>query len=175
MASYTSAADALAGAVAMQVAVERRNRRGDHRSLAMRIGVSAGDATFEDDDWFGTPVIEAARLCAAAEGGQILVSDLVRALAGSRSGPEVVTLGTRALKGLPEPLAVCEVAWVPEAPSDVVTVPAARVRGDGTDVRLRRAGRRAGRAGRRPGRRRPRVSAGWCSSPASPGWARPGW
>ena len=64
MVSYGGAADALAGAVAMQRSVERRNRRSDGPALAMRIGVSAGDATFEDDDWFGTPVIEASRLCA---------------------------------------------------------------------------------------------------------------
>ena len=84
MASYSGAADAMAGAVAMQWSVERHNRRAKGPALAMRIGISAGDATFEDGDWFGTPVIEAARLCSAAEGGQILVSDLVRALAGSR-------------------------------------------------------------------------------------------
>ena len=89
MVSYKGAADALAGAVAMQRAVERRNRRSRGPALAMRVGVSAGDATFEDGDWFGTPVIEASRLCAAAAGGQILVSDLVRVLAGSRCEFEV--------------------------------------------------------------------------------------
>src|SRR5688500_4471186 len=46
--AYSSAADALAGAVAMQRSVARRNRRLNDRPLAMRIGVSAGDATFED-------------------------------------------------------------------------------------------------------------------------------
>ena len=48
----------------------------------MRVGISAGDASFEDGDWFGTPVVESSRLCAAAAGGQILVSDIVRVLAG---------------------------------------------------------------------------------------------
>jgi predicted ATPase/class 3 adenylate cyclase len=111
MVSYKGAADALAGAVAMQRAVERHNRgREDHR-LEMRVGVSAGDATYEDDDWFGTPVVEASRLCAVAAGGQILVSDLVRALAGSRCEFDVSSLGTRELKGLPAPIALCEVDW----------------------------------------------------------------
>ena len=68
MVSYRGAADALAGAVAMQRAVERRNRQLDGRRLTMRVGVSAGDATFEDGDWFGTPVVEAARLCGEADG-----------------------------------------------------------------------------------------------------------
>lgn len=114
MVSYSSAADALAGAVAMQVVVDRRNRRSDGPPLLMRIGVSAGDATFEDGDWFGTPVVEAARLCAGAQGRQILVSDLVRALAGSRSQCELVAVGDRELKGFPGPMAVCEVTWTPD-------------------------------------------------------------
>jgi hypothetical protein len=123
MVSYTSAADALAGAVAMQRSVARSNRRSGGPPLAMRIGISAGDATFEDDDWFGTPVVEASRLCATAEGGQILISDLVRALAGSRSAAEVRPLGLRDLKGLPEPIEVGEVGWAVDPGSEVSALP----------------------------------------------------
>ncbi len=121
MVSYPGAADALAGAVAMQRAVERHNRRLEGRRLEMRVGISVGDATLEDDDWFGTPVVEASRLCAAATGDQILVSDLVRALAGSRTEFDVISLGSRELKGLPAPLMVCEVEW--RAPVDSTAVP----------------------------------------------------
>ena len=121
MVSYKGAADALAGGVAMQRAVERRNRGLEERRLEMRVGVSAGDATFEDGDWFGTPVVEASRLCGAAAGGQILVSDLVRVLAGSRCEFTVDPLGTRELKGLPEPIAVCDVDW--RVPRDATLVP----------------------------------------------------
>ena len=123
MASYTGAADALAGAVAMQWSVERHNRRAKGPALAMRIGISAGDATFEDGDWFGTPVIEASRLCRAADGGQILVSDLVRALAGSRTDHEVRSLGARELKGFPEPVAVSEVVWSAAVDGSVLPLP----------------------------------------------------
>ena len=112
MVSYTGAADALSGAATMQRAVERHNRRlADGETIAMRVGISAGDASFEDGDWFGTPVVEATRLCAAATGGQILASDLVRALAGSRTDLELRSLGGLELKGLPEPLPSCEVVW----------------------------------------------------------------
>ncbi len=110
----------------MQRSIDSRNRRSAGPALGMRVGVSAGDATFEDDDWFGTPVIEASRLCAAADGGQILVSDLVRALAGSRSQLELTPLGERELKGLPDPIAVCEVAWTPgpdQAADDGTRIP----------------------------------------------------
>ncbi|MEX0665483.1 MAG: AAA family ATPase [Acidimicrobiia bacterium] len=121
MASFASASDALGGAVAMQRAVERHNRRLTDGALEMRVGVSVGDAAYEDGDWFGTPVVEASRLCAAAAGGQILVSDLVRALAGTRHEIALETLGPRELKGLTEPLVVCEAVW--ERSGSEVTVP----------------------------------------------------
>lgn len=123
MASYTGAADALAGAVAMQRSIERHNRRVKGPALAMRIGISAGDAMFEAGDWFGTPVIEASRLCGVADGGQILVSDLVRALAGSRTDYEIRSLGGRELKGFPEPVAVSEVVWSATVDESVLPLP----------------------------------------------------
>ena len=122
MASYASAADALHGAVEMQRAVDRRNRRASGQDLHVRIGVSAGDATFEDEDWFGTPVVEASRLCSAASSDQILISDLVGALAGSRVDHEITSLGPRELKGLPSPIGVSEVEWRSDDVNDA-TVP----------------------------------------------------
>jgi class 3 adenylate cyclase len=111
MVSYPGAADAIASAATMQRAVERHNRKLGENRLAMRVGISAGDASFEDGDWFGTPVVESSRLCAAASGGQVLVSDIVRVLAGSRAELELRALGELDLKGLPAPLAACEVMW----------------------------------------------------------------
>lgn len=122
MASYASAADALHGAVEMQRAVDRRNRRASGQDLHVRIGVSAGDATFEDEDWFGTPVVEASRLCSAAASDQILISDLVGALAGSRVDHAITSLGPRELKGLPSPIGVSEVEWRSED-VDAASVP----------------------------------------------------
>ncbi len=111
MVSYPGAADALGGAATMQRAVDRHNRKLGEGRLSMRVGISAGDASFEDGDWFGTPVVESSRLCAAAQGGQILVSDIVRMLAGSRTDLELRSLGELDLKGLPAPLGACEVLW----------------------------------------------------------------
>ncbi len=111
MVAYSSAADAVSGAVRMQQAVARHNQRSGNARIEMRVGVSAGDATFEDGDYFGTPVVEASRLCAAANGGQVLMSDLVRMLAGTRNEITLVPLGEMELKGLPGALAVCEATW----------------------------------------------------------------
>ncbi len=114
MVSYPAAADAVAGAVAMQQGVARHNRRGAGPRLEMRIGISAGDATFEDGDWFGTPVVEAARLCAAADGGQILATEIVRALGGTRVGHTLESVAPIDAKGIAEPVAACVVVWEPE-------------------------------------------------------------
>ena len=124
MASFAGASDALAGAVAMQRAVERHNRRLTDGRLEMRVGVSVGDAAYEDGDWFGAPVVEASRLCSVANGGQILLSELVRALAGTRHEVELVSLGVRELKGLTEPVAVCEAIWERSASEGAVALPA---------------------------------------------------
>ncbi len=113
MVSFTSASDAVVAAVAMQRAVDAAGRRRESDQLEIRIGISAGDATFENGDWFGVPVIESSRLCGAAAAGQILVSEVVRLLAGSRGGHDFRTIGAIQLKGLAQPLDVSEVGWTP--------------------------------------------------------------
>ncbi len=79
-----STADAVSCAVAMHRAVSRLNARDPLLGLAVRIGVSSGEASNEEDDWFGTPVVEAARLESAAGAGQILVSNIVPWIVGTR-------------------------------------------------------------------------------------------
>ena len=92
MVVFGSASSALACAVAMQQGVERDNRDREH-SVGLRAGISGGEVTREDDDYFGDPVVEAARLCATCESGQILATDIVRAMAGRRSRHECRPLG----------------------------------------------------------------------------------
>jgi hypothetical protein len=77
----------------------------------------------EDDDVFGTPVVEAARLVAVAASGQILCTALVRAVAGSRAGVEFSDAGSLELKGLPDPVPACLVAWEPTADAVASVVP----------------------------------------------------
>jgi tetratricopeptide (TPR) repeat protein len=77
----------------------------------MRVGVSVGDVIWENADCFGITVIEATRLCEAAEGGQILAADLVRAMARGRGGYKFEPAGSLALKGLPEPVPTIAVPW----------------------------------------------------------------
>src|SRR5437764_3474345 len=101
MATFAGASDALGAAVAIQQALDRHNRSGTSGvPLEVRIGASAGDVAFEEADCFGTPVIEAARLCAAAGGGKILVTEVVRLLAGTGGGHQFAVVGALDLKGL---------------------------------------------------------------------------
>src|SRR6185295_15906269 len=105
MATFAGASDAVAAAVAIQQGIDRLNRAGKVPvPLAVRVGLSAGDVSFEDDDVHGTPVIEASRLCAAAGAGGILASELVRGLTRGTSGAAFVPAGTFDLKGLHGPV-----------------------------------------------------------------------
>ena len=113
MAVFGSASTALACAVAMQQGVDQDNRDRLHPAVGLRIGLSGGDVIPEDDDYFGDPVVEAARLCALCNGGQILAADVVRLTAGRRSRYKYRDAGELTLKGLPDPVECVEVLWEP--------------------------------------------------------------
>ena len=114
MVVFATASAAMSCAVAMQQGVERDNRGHDY-SVGLRVGVSGGEVTWEDDDYFGEPVIEAARLCSTGQVGQISAADVVRAMAGRRSPHRYRSLGPLALKGLTDPVETIEVLWEPLA------------------------------------------------------------
>jgi len=112
MAVFPSSAAALDAAVAIQQALHRHTAVGTRERLEVRIGVAAGDCTPEGDDYFGEAVIIAARLCARAGAGEILVPDYLRHLA-PRGRYSFESLGTLALKGIPEAVAAASVRWEP--------------------------------------------------------------
>jgi class 3 adenylate cyclase/tetratricopeptide (TPR) repeat protein len=124
MAVFSSASAALACGVVMQQAVERDNRGREH-PVGLRVGLSGGEVVHEDGDYFGDPVIEAARLCSNCEPGQILAADVVRLMAGRRSGLDFRPLGDVHLKGLRDPIQTAEVLWEP-TPMVEPTIPLPR-------------------------------------------------
>jgi class 3 adenylate cyclase len=113
MATFTAAASAVGAAVAIQQAIDSRNRRRGGERLEVRIGISVGDVTLAGEDCFGLPVVEAQRLEATAEGGQILCSDIVCRLARGRGGHEFSSVGELVLKGIEDPVPTMEVRWAP--------------------------------------------------------------
>lgn len=112
MAVFESAAEAVSAGIAAQQATASL-QSSLPEAVAIRVGISVGDVTFNDGDCFGSAVNEAARLCAAAQVGQILCADLVRALARGRGGFRYESFGALELKGLPEPVETCLVGWEP--------------------------------------------------------------
>jgi DNA-binding NarL/FixJ family response regulator len=111
MATFTSSYDGVRCAIAIQQRVTAAGREGP--PLAVRIGVHVGEVIEEADDLFGAAVVLARRICDAGDAGQILVSGVVRALVGARSGLSIGPTEPRALKGLPDPVDVAEVRWEP--------------------------------------------------------------
>lgn len=77
MAAFVSAADAVRFACQVQAALEEHNKPGPEFPVMVRIGISAGEPVEQGNDLFGSTVQLAARLCARADPGQVLVSNMV--------------------------------------------------------------------------------------------------
>lgn len=111
MVSFTSAVDAVECGAALQRATHRLDRQRPGLALALRVGISSGEAAADEGDWFGTPVVEAARLCAAAAPGEILAAEIVATLVRHRSERAFHDAGPFALKGLPDPVRAVSFDW----------------------------------------------------------------
>jgi class 3 adenylate cyclase len=122
MVLFDTASAAMSCAVAMQQGVERANRaQGD--IVGLRVGLSGGEVTSGDDEYFGAPVVQAARLCATSASAQILAAAVVGNLAGRRSPQRCRRLGPLVLQGLSHPVETVEVLWESLARPTVDTVP----------------------------------------------------
>ena len=121
MAVFGTIDDAVRCGLGMLRGIDRLARRDPDVPLAIRVGISSGAATHEEDDWFGPPVVEAARLCGAAGSGEVYapsrVADIVR------EGWLAESVGALQLKGFPTPFPAVRVSeqrhpehgsgWVP--------------------------------------------------------------
>jgi class 3 adenylate cyclase len=115
MLAFASPQGAVACAVAIQRALAASEDVPD-APVRVRMGLHTGEAIRERDDFFGRNVVLAARIAAEADGGEILVSSLVRELVGADA--EIVFGDGREveLKGLAGVHRVHSVDW-PEAAS----------------------------------------------------------
>ena len=106
-ACFPRASEGVAAAVAAQRSLAHSVWPGDVRVL-VRIGVHTGEPALVGDTYVGIDVNRAARICSAGNGGQIVVSDATRALAGA-AGWRLHDLGSYALAGLVDPERIFEV------------------------------------------------------------------
>ncbi len=113
MASFPLASSALDCAIAVQRAFAAHNDEHADAAVRVRIGLNAGEPVAEDDpggrgDLFGTSVQLAARVCAKAEAGQVLASNVVRELAAGK-GHLFADQGDVVLRGFEDPVRLYEV------------------------------------------------------------------
>jgi WD40 repeat protein len=85
---------------------------GPESELSIRIGLNTGEPLdSESGGYFGLAVVVAARLCSAAQPGEILATDLVRLLAQHRHEHRFEHGAQLSLKGVPEPVLAYQVGW----------------------------------------------------------------
>jgi len=111
MAAFASASSALQCAVDIQKALADHNRAHPETPIKVRVGLNSGESIQERNDYFGTAVTVATRIAHKARGGQILVSGVVRDLAGSVAEVAFRDAGRRQLKGIPGRQRLYEVVW----------------------------------------------------------------
>ncbi len=108
-ASFNSVERAVKASMSIQEGTTEVDDPDDPR-LAVKIGLSVGEPVENSNDLFGAAVNLAARLCAHAEGGEILTSSAVRDLTLGK-GISFEARGQIGLKGFPEPVSLYSVAW----------------------------------------------------------------
>ena len=108
VAVFAAPSDAMRCAVALMRTADRAARRRGV-PIAARVGIQLGEPA-DDRDYFGPAVLQARQLCSSAAAGQIVVSDLVQALAAPRPADRMREVGTLDVTGSPA-LRVFDVPW----------------------------------------------------------------
>ena len=107
MVAFSSARQAVLCAIAIQKALAAQGGE----PVRVRMGLHTGEAIKDADDFFGRNVIFAARIADQAQGGEILVSSLVKELTESGGEFEFENGREVALKGLSGTGKVYSVGW----------------------------------------------------------------
>ena len=111
MAAFASAPDGVECAIAIQQAFAAYNQEHPETPLYLRIGLSAGEPIEEHGDLFGKAVQLAARLCAQAEPGRVLIDQVVLDQWQGKELP-LSDLGEVTPKGFDHAVRVYEVQWM---------------------------------------------------------------
>jgi class 3 adenylate cyclase len=80
----------------------------------VRMGVHTGEPSVGGEGYLGVDVVRAARICSAAHGGQVLVSESTRALVGTA---DLRDLGLHRLKDMEEPERLYQLV-LPDSPAE---------------------------------------------------------
>ena len=108
---FESAGDAVGCCLAVQRALAGHDWPGGV-AVRVRMGLHSGEPARHEDGYVGLDVHRAARIAAAAHGGQVVLSDATRLLAASGlpSGVSARDLGFHRLKDISEPERIYQLA-----------------------------------------------------------------
>ena len=117
MLCFHSARSAILSSIGIQRDLTRTEWSPPDSALRVRMGLHTGEVLVDDDgDLFGKHVVVAARIGALAEGGEILVSSLVRQIAEPRGDIMFVNPRAVELQGIADDETVWSVDWHAFAP-----------------------------------------------------------
>ena len=105
MASFASCVDAVECALSLQATTAEFNADLPfERRVVLRMGLHTGEPLTHPSGPVGAAVVVAARLCALAGAGQVLVSDVARMMLEPRRAFVLTPVGARRLKGFSDPM-----------------------------------------------------------------------
>lgn len=94
---------------------------------AVRIGMHTGPAVERDGDWYGATVNVAARVSAAAGGGEVVLTEATADQAGTIAEVELQRLGSTEFKNVSEAVSLYRAARSDERREDAVVDPVCRM------------------------------------------------
>jgi class 3 adenylate cyclase len=106
---FDSVSPAVRAGLAILVAIGQAPANATAHPVLVGIGIHAGETEDSAEGIVSSAVNVAARICAQAEPGELLVSDTVRALTRSYLDVSFLPRGRRRLKGIAEPVALYRV------------------------------------------------------------------
>ncbi|MCW9044942.1 MAG: adenylate/guanylate cyclase domain-containing protein [Alphaproteobacteria bacterium] len=122
MASFADVPNAVKAAIEIQKRTLGNNLASPDQAFNLTIGIEAGEPIAEENDLFGVTVQMAARLCAACETDQILISQEV---CKTIVGTEIQTqpMPPRKMKGFAEPVPLWAVLYDNQTPTPAGQAP----------------------------------------------------
>ena len=101
---FPSARRAVSCGLAIVAAAERARLEHPEQPIRVGIGVNAGETVQRGEGFVGSAVNVAARVCAQAREGEVLITAAVRDAVGAGAGLRMVARGSRRLKGIARPV-----------------------------------------------------------------------
>jgi class 3 adenylate cyclase len=118
LAVFASARQAIRAAVDLQGRFAEQTDAASDLPLKVGIGIDSGEAVqLEDGSFRGAALNVAARLCARAHGGEVVMTEATSRLAGRLAGLQYSDRGRVHLKNIPEPIHILQVYSELDAPA----------------------------------------------------------